>query len=164
MLKSKKIVYWVTGISGSGKTTFANILKKELEEKNIDSILLDGDEIRELLNKKYDYTKDDRLAVAKIYSKLAKLISEQGVTTIVSTISLFNEIHEWNRENISNYKEMLIMRDMGDILKDDKKLVYKKNNVVGNEIQAEYPKNPEFIVENIKKNEINKYIKEFILK
>ena len=67
MLKSKKIVYWVTGISGSGKTTFANILKKELEEKNIDSILLDGDEIRELLNKKYDYTKDDRLAVAKIY-------------------------------------------------------------------------------------------------
>ena len=53
---------------------------------------------------------------------------------------------------------------MGDILKDDKKLVYKKNNVVGNEIQAEYPKNPEFIVENIKKNEINKYIKEFILK
>ena len=53
---------------------------------------------------------------------------------------------------------------MDDILKDDKKLVYKKNNVVGNEIPAEYPKNPEFIVENIKKNEINKYIKEFILK
>ena len=82
----------------------------------------------------------------------------------MSTISLFNEIHEWNRENISGYKEILIKRDMNDILRDDKKLVYKNNNVVGNEIPAEYPKNPEFIVENIKKNEINKYIKEFILK
>jgi cytidine diphosphoramidate kinase len=164
MLKSKKNVYWVTGVSGSGKSTFANILKKELEEKKINSILIDGDEIRKLLNDKYSYTKDDRLEVARIYSKLAKLISEQGVTTIVSTISLFNEIHEWNRENISGYKEILIKRDMNDILRDDKKLVYKNNNVVGNEIPAEYPKNPEFIVENIKKNEINKYIKEFILK
>ena len=164
MLKSKKNVYWVTGVSGSGKSTFANILKKELEEKKINSILIDGDEIRKLLNDKYSYTKDDRLEVARIYSKLAKLISEQGVTTIVSTISLFNEIHEWNRENISDYKEILIKRDMNDILRDDKKLVYKKNNVVGNEIPAQYPKNPEFIVENIKKNEINKYIKEFILK
>ena len=164
MLKSKKNVYWVTGVSGSGKSTFANILKKELEEKKINSILIDGDEIRKLLNDKYSYTREDRLEVARIYSKLAKLISEQGVTTIVSTISLFNEIHEWNRENISDYKEILIKRDMNDILRDDKKLVYKKNNVVGNEIPAEYPKNPEFIVENIKKNEINKYIKEFILK
>ena len=164
MLKSKKNVYWVTGVSGSGKSTFANILKKELEEKKINSILIDGDEIRKLLNDKYSYTREDRLEVARIYSKLAKLISEQGVTTIVSTISLFNEIHEWNRENISDYKEILIKRDMNDILMDDKKLVYKKNNVVGNEIPAEYPKNPEFIVENIKKNEINKYIKEFILK
>ena len=164
MLKSKKNVYWVKGVSGSGKSTFANILKKELEEKKINSILIDGDEIRKLLNDKYSYTKDDRLEVARIYSKLAKLISEQGVTTIVSTISLFNEIHEWNRENISGYKEILIKRDMNDILRDDKKLVYKNNNVVGNEIPAEYPKNPEFIVENIKKNEINKYIKEFILK
>ena len=42
-------VYWVTGMSGVGKTTFANILKKKLNERKIVSILIDGDELREIL-------------------------------------------------------------------------------------------------------------------
>ena len=164
MSNSSSIVYWITGVSGSGKSTFASILKDELKIKNINSIIIDGDEIRELLGNKYNYSKEERLKIAKIYSKLAKLISSQGVTTIVSTISLFNEVHDWNRKNISNYKEILIKRDMREIIKDDKKCIYQQDNVVGEKIQPEYPKNPEFIVENIKKKEINKFIKKIILK
>ena len=89
--------YWNVGC---WQTTFANILKKKLNERKIVSILIDGDELREILKKENSYSKEERIEVAMIYSKLAKLISNQGITVIVSTISLIKEIHSWNKQNL----------------------------------------------------------------
>ncbi len=156
-------VYWVTGISGVGKTTFANILKKQLDKKKISSILIDGDELREILKKQNNYSKENRVEVAMIYSKLAKLISDQGITVIVSTISLIKEIHLWNRKNLKNYIEILIKRDLSEIIKNDERNIYKESEVVGMSIDAEYPEKANFVLENIKIDEIEKYIRKHIL-
>ena len=156
-------VYWVTGISGVGKTTFSKILKSELEKKHIDSVLIDGDEIRKILKIQNKYSKKDRLELATIYSKLAKLISDQKITVIVSTISLIEEIHMWNKKNLKNYVEILIERDMSEIIKSDSRNVYKEKNIVGKSINAEYPKNPNFIINNLNMTEIKEYIRNFIL-
>ncbi len=152
-------VYWVTGISGVGKTTFAKILQKELENKKIKSIIIDGDEIRKILNKQDQYEKKDRIDLAMIYSKLAKLYSEQGITVIVSTISLFKKVHLWNRENLKNYVEILIKRDISEIIKNDIRNIYDEDNIVGKSIEAEYPENPEFTLNNIDINGIKNFIK-----
>ena len=156
-------VYWVTGISGVGKTTFANILRKQLDEKKIVNILIDGDEIREILKKENSYSRENRIELAMIYSKLAKLISDQGVTVIVSTISLIKEIHLWNKQNLKNYIEILIKRDISEIIKNDDRNIYKESEVVGVSIDAEYPENANFVLENIKIDEIEKYIRKHIL-
>ncbi len=156
-------VYWVTGISGVGKTTFANILRKQLDEKKIVNILIDGDEIREILKKENSYSRENRMELAMIYSKLAKLISDQGVTVIVSTISLIKEIHLWNKQNLKNYIEILIKRDISEIIKNDDRNIYKESEVVGVSIDAEYPENANFVLENIKIDEIEKYIRKHIL-
>ena len=156
-------VYWVTGISGVGKTTFAKILQKELKNKKISSIIIDGDEIRKILNKQDQYEKKDRIDLAMIYSKLAKLYSEQGITVIVSTISLFKKVHFWNRENLKNYVEILIKRDISEIIKDDIRNIYDNENIVGKSIDAEYPKNPEFTLNNVDINGIKNFIRKNIV-
>ncbi len=156
-------VYWVTGMSGVGKTTFANILKKKLNERKIVSILIDGDELREILKKENSYSKEERIEVAMIYSKLAKLISNQGITVIVSTISLIKEIHSWNKQNLKNYIEILIKRDISEIIENDERNIYKESEVVGVSIDAEFPENANFVLENIKIDEIEEYIRKHIL-
>ena len=156
-------VYWITGISGVGKTTFSNILKKELDRRNINSIIIDGDQIRKILKKQNEFSKESRFEIAMIYSRLAELFSNQNITVIVSTISLIKEIHSWNRKNLNNYVEILIKRDMNKILESDSRDIYNKNNVVGKSIDAEYPKQPDFTIENISIDKIESYIKNNIL-
>ena len=63
-------VYWITGISGVGKTTFSNILKKELDRRNINSIIIDGDQIRKILKKQNEFSKESRFEIAMIYLSL----------------------------------------------------------------------------------------------
>lgn len=98
-------VIWITGLSGSGKTTLASALRKTLEG----SILLDGDSLREVLgsgNKGFDAASRKNLAMT--YSKMARLLANQGFIVIVSTISLFHEIHAWNRVNLPGYLEIFL--------------------------------------------------------
>lgn len=98
-------VVWITGLSGSGKTTLAQALHKEWP----DAILLDGDDMRKVLGmENAGFDKRGRKNLAFIYARLAQLISSQGFRVIVSTISLFNDIHTWNRDNIPNYIEVFL--------------------------------------------------------
>lgn len=98
-------VIWITGLSGSGKTTLGKALQAALP----DSLLLDGDELRAALGaegKSFDAA--GRLELAKTYARLARLLASQGKTVIVATISLFHELHAWNRENLPGYVEIFI--------------------------------------------------------
>ena len=97
---SKSHVFWVTGLSGSGKTTFAKILQRLLNLNNLPNIIIDGDVIREIIGKESSYTKESRIKIAYIYSNLANMIQKQNINVICSTISLFHEVHDYNKENI----------------------------------------------------------------
>ena len=165
MKNIENTVFWITGLSGVGKTTFSNALKKTLSKRNISSIILDGDQIREAFDNEFGYSQKDRLILAKKYSQLSLLISKQNITVIVSTISLFHEIHNWNRKNIKNYKEIFIERDFKNIVKENNKKIYGKNEeVVGISIEQQYPKNPDYHIHNIEEEDIQKYIENEILR
>ena len=87
-------VIWITGLSGSGKTTLAKALQKELPG----SILLDGDELREALGSaNHGFDVESRKKLAKTYARLAGLLARQGFIVLVATISLFHDLHAWNR-------------------------------------------------------------------
>ena len=120
------MVIWITGLSGAGKTTFAVGLKTILRERSSQIISLDGDQLREILQSSdtENYTRLKRLSLAKSYSGLAKALSEQGFIVIISTISLFKEVHTWNRKNLTPYIEIFLNSPMETLRKRDQKGLY----------------------------------------
>lgn len=98
-------VIWITGLSGAGKTTLARALLEHLPG----AILLDGDELREILGATRDgFDADSRKSLALTYARMARLLARQGFTVIVATISLFHEVHAWNREHLPGYLEVFL--------------------------------------------------------
>lgn len=154
----KGAVIWLCGLAGSGKSTLATTLSELLRAKFDNVIYLDGDEIRELLGN-FSYDKKGRVQVALWYSRLAKFLSKQGQIVIVSTISLFNEVYEFNRKNLQNYYEIFVECDFDELKKRDKKELYTKalrgeiKNVVGVDIKFDTPQ-PHFTINNTALNEL----------
>lgn len=138
-------VIWLTGLSGSGKTTLATALQAKLP----DSILLDGDSLREVLaNVQGGYDRESRKKLAFTYARLAGLLACQGFTVIVATISLFHELHAWNRENLPNYLEVFLdvplkvrqARDPKGLYAGEKKGAIR--DMAGSAGEAEFPLKP----------------------
>ena len=89
-LKNQKpCVLWFTGLSGSGKSTIANVVEKKLYTLGAHTIILDGDNIRHGLNKDLGFTQEDRVENIRRIAEVSKLMVEAGLITIVSFISPF---------------------------------------------------------------------------
>ncbi|WP_035779748.1 adenylyl-sulfate kinase [Butyrivibrio sp. MC2013] len=141
---SKGIVYWLTGLPNSGKTTIGTALYYSLRKKREDVIILDGDILKEIMSggDKIDYKKSDRLVRAKRYAMMAKLLADQGALVIVCTIAMFDEVREWNRENIKGYIEVFITCSEEVLQNRDKKKLYVPGH------KEQYPKNPDIVIDN----------------
>ncbi len=147
-------VYWVTGLSGSGKTTTGKLLYKYILIKKKNVIFLDGDTIRKIFGNDLGYSKKDREISARRNAYLCKLLSSQGIDVICCTISMFQSIRDWNRENIKNYCEIYLQVPMGVLKKRNQKFLYsdiekgKTKNVWGVDIAVEEPKSPDILIIN----------------
>lgn len=148
------VVYWFTGLSGAGKTTIASLFYKKLTQVSPCSIFLDGDHLRETIADDLGYGSEDRLRAAMRYSRLCKLISDQGLNVVCATISMFHECREWNRGNIKLYKEFYIKVPIDALVQRDSKNIYSRalNNeitdVLGVDLEFEEPNNPDVVIEN----------------
>ena len=147
--KKKGIVFWITGLPGSGKTSVAKKLKKPIEKIYGKTILFSGDDLRKISDFK-NYDVKSRYLYAKSYSKLVKYISNQKINVIIATVSLFEKIHIWNRKNITNYCEVFINSKTQEIIKNKKKRLYFKfkKDLVGIDIKPKFPINSDIIISN----------------
>jgi len=98
LLKQKSPVIWLTGLSGSGKSTIANELALKLHKEGKLAYVLDGDNIRMGLNKDLTFSDDDRKENMRRIAEVAKLLSDAGVIVITAFISPFRE----EREEVKN--------------------------------------------------------------
>lgn len=164
MNKKKGILFWITGLSGSGKTTIAKRILPFIERKCGTTVHLDGDNLRNILEL-YGYSFKDRLSNSRKFTKIAKLLTDQGVNVIFSLVGLMNKPRNWNRKNIKNYIEIFIKSDVNKIIASNKKKIYKtKKNLVGVNIKPEFPKKPHITIDNSFKQNFNFIEKKLKLK
>ena len=102
------MVIWITGLSGSGKTTIGKRVYKYIKTKYINTVFLDGDIIRKALNYHFGYTLEDRHASAIQIHGICNMLEKENLIVICSTISLFHDIHKMNRNNFNQYIEIYL--------------------------------------------------------
>ena len=150
-------VLWITGLSGSGKSTIATEVVGKLKSKNLNVIHLDGDELREIFdastNNSFNHTRMRRIHLAKQYSNLCKMIASQGITVVISTISLFADVFEWNRKNLPGYFEVYLKVPTEELIRRDPKQIYKRyaageiSQVAGLDLKIDEPSDPDLVIE-----------------
>jgi adenylylsulfate kinase len=163
--KKKGILFWVTGLSGSGKTSIAKKIWPQVKKIYGPTIMVNGDNMREIFDlKKYD--KVSRLNNAINFSKFSEYITNQGINIIFANIGMFHKARERNRSKIKNYIEIYIQAKLNKIIRKGKKKIYKKNaiNIVGKDIIPELPKSPNIKIKNDFKKNITQLSEELIKK
>jgi bifunctional enzyme CysN/CysC len=121
-------VLWLTGLSGSGKSTIANALEKKLFGLGIHSYILDGDNLRLGLNKDLGFTKEDRAENVRRVAEVAKLMVDSGLVVIVALVSPFRVDREHAREIFESeeFVEIWVETPAEICAERDPKGLYKK--------------------------------------
>ena len=128
LLKQKGCVLWLTGLSGSGKSTIAKFLENKLHDNGIITKLLDGDNIRSGLNKNLAFSEEDRTENIRRIAEVSKLFLETGIVTIVSFVSPLISMRENARGIIgsNDFIEVFINTPIEVCEARDTKGLYKK--------------------------------------
>ncbi len=147
-------VYWITGLSGAGKTTVGRELWRRLQAAGHSVIMLDGDITREVIAEDLGHSTSHRRRSAMRNARLCRLLTNQGTDVVCTTISLFHEVQRWNRENIPGYCEIYLRVPMDELQRRDSKGIYAASNrgdlrdVVGLDVPAELPEAPDLTLDN----------------
>lgn len=127
---SKCRVVWITGLSGAGKSTLAEALVPRMRASGAPVILLDGDALRAVFGadktSEKNHGREARLALALQYANLCRMLAEQGQTVVIATISLFREVHDWNRANLPGYFEVYLKVPIEELRRRDPKGIYRR--------------------------------------
>jgi len=148
------MVIWLIGLSGAGKTTLANKVVSDANKEGINTILIDGDVIREVFGNDLGYSMEDRLLNAQRICQLGKFLDHQGFHVICSILSIFPETREWNRENVDKYYEVYIDTPIDSLVSRDPKGIYGKFNrgelsdVAGMDIHFPVPSHADLVIDN----------------
>jgi len=151
----KARVVWLTGLSGSGKSTIANMVEKRLHADGRHTYLLDGDNVRHGLNKDLGFTDEDRVENIRRVAEVAKLMVDAGLIVLVSFISPFRAERRMARElmNDGEFVEVFVDTPLAVAEQRDVKGLYKKaragqlKNFTGVDSPYEAPEHPELHVD-----------------
>jgi bifunctional enzyme CysN/CysC len=149
---------WFTGLSGSGKSTIANLVEKKLYALGKHSFLLDGDNIRHGLNKDLGFTDADRIENIRRVGEVAKLMTDAGLIVLTAFISPFRAEREMVRAMLPNgeFAEIFVDTPLEVAEARDVKGLYKKarsgalKNFTGIDSPYEAPINPDIHIDTTK--------------
>lgn len=148
------MILWLTGQSGTGKSTLANEVMRIIRDaKRTNTLLVDGDVVREVWGGDLGYSEADRRVNMGRMSRLCRYFADQGVNAVAAVIAPFQETRDWNRQHIQSYYEVFITAPHDDLVARDPKGLYLKALAGETELSGinqvyERPKQPDLIIEN----------------
>lgn len=158
LLGQKGVMLWFTGLSGSGKSTVAIALERELQKRGLLCRILDGDNIRSGINKGLGFTAKDRRENIRRIAEVAKLFVDTGIITIAAFISPSNELRRMASDIIGaeDFKEVYISTPLEVCEARDVKGLYAKarrgeiKNFTGISAPFEAPEHPALSIDTSK--------------
>jgi len=147
-------ILWFTGLSGSGKSTIANIVERELHAHGAHTYMLDGDNVRHGLNRDLGFTDADRVENIRRVGEVARLFVDAGLVVLCSFISPFRAERRMVRELVAadEFVEIYVDTPLEECMRRDPKGLYarakqgKIKNFTGIDSPYEAPENPEIVV------------------
>jgi bifunctional enzyme CysN/CysC len=155
--QQKPVILWFTGLSGSGKSTIANIVEQTLNLTNHHTMLLDGDNVRHGLNRDLGFTEVDRVENIRRVGEVAKLMVDSGLIVLCSFISPYRADRQMVRNLVeeSEFLEVFVDTPVEDCIKRDPKGLYAKakagqlKNFTGVDAPYEVPEEPEIHLKTV---------------
>jgi cytidine diphosphoramidate kinase len=150
------MVIWIVGLSGAGKTTIGKEVYSQIKNKYLNTVFLDGDEIRKVLqndNGGHNYSIEGRKLNAERIIALCKVLDSQGINVVCSILCIFPDLLEENKSRFTKYIEVFADAPMTVLKNRDYKDLYRMaskgidKNVVGVNIDFPRPKNPDLILD-----------------
>lgn len=153
----KPAVLWFTGLSGSGKSTIANIVEKKLAARGRHTFLLDGDNVRHGLNRDLGFTEADRIENIRRVGEVARLMADAGLIVLTAFISPFRAEREIVRKMLpeGEFIEVFVDTPLADAEKRDPKGLYAKGrageikNFTGIDSPYEVPDDAEIVIDTM---------------
>lgn len=150
-------VIWITGLSGAGKSTLAKLVVARLRHQGHQVVMLDGDELREVFGATTanadNHGREGRLALAMQYAHLCRVIAAQDIAVVIATISMFHEVHAWNRMYLPGYFEAYLKVPVDELRRRDPKSIYRRfdagelKHVAGLDLAVDEPNDPDWVAE-----------------
>jgi adenylylsulfate kinase len=151
-MEHKGVTVWFTGLSGAGKTSVSLLVDQLLREKGFKVECLDGDIIRSNLTKGLGFSKEDRDENIRRIGFVAHLLTRNNVFVLVSAISPYEELRNFNRDRIGKFVEVFVNAPLEVCERRDVKGLYAKvrageiKNFTGIDDPYEAPTNPEIVL------------------
>lgn len=158
LLNQHSVMIWFTGLSGSGKSTIAIALERELQKRGLLCRILDGDNIRSGINNNLGFSEEDRVENIRRIAEIGKLFVDTGIITIAAFISPNNDIREMAANIIGkeNFLEIFVSTPIEECERRDVKGLYAKarrgeiKNFTGISAPFEAPANPALSIDTSK--------------
>lgn len=154
LLAQKGIVLWMYGLSGSGKSTIAAAVERQLHDQGKFAVILDGDNFRHGLNSDLGFSDEDRKENVRRVAEVARMFASQGIIVLVSVITPTRALRTQAREIIgSNFEEIYIKASYTTCAQRDPKGLYAKvaageiKQFTGKDSGFEEPENPDLLID-----------------